>query len=71
MKLFLGHLLAFAFMTAFCFIVLSGLALFIPLLGGVSGMESRPDSIRLLNDNVCRAWSIPYERACWGHVHDF
>lgn len=33
MKLFLGHLLSFGMMTVFCFVVLSGLALFIPLLG--------------------------------------
>ena len=33
MKLFLGHLLGFGMMTAFCFVALSGLALFIPLLG--------------------------------------
>lgn len=33
MKLFLGHLLGFGMMTTFCFVVMSGLALFIPLLG--------------------------------------
>lgn len=33
MKLFLGHLLGFGMMTAFCFVVMSGLTLFIPLLG--------------------------------------
>lgn len=33
MKLFLGHLLGFGMMTVFCFVVISGLALFIPLLG--------------------------------------
>lgn len=33
MKLFYGHLLGFGMMTIFCFVALSGLALFIPLLG--------------------------------------
>ena len=42
MKLFLGHLIGFAMATAFCFVALSGLALFIPIIAAFLTWSLKP-----------------------------